>query len=876
MRTLTTVGLLLLLSVGLAMGQVTLSLPTTTAAANGTDVVLPVSATGFNHVGSFSLTITFDKNALTFNGVANQPTFGSFNSTAAALANTNGSLNIAWFSVSPALNFGSGTLLNLLFTHKTGAGNVTFATTSSVTDSTGTNLTATFNSGSVTGIPSRMVLGVPPVLPSKAGDTVYVPLTGDNLVGIGSISVKIGYDQTKVNFVRLLNTAVGFTPPTVSNGILTLGWFSTTPFNLNTGKIADLMFTYIADSTNVAFVGPNQVTDSVGNNVSIVYVNGKITKTPAPPPPPVGLSIPSQKAVANTDITVPINVAQMNNIGSLSLKINYDQTKLAFKQINGFTPSVPPTAVGGVLSIAWFNTTPLNIGTGNLMNLVFTYTGGASVVSFSGTSLVTDGSGTSLNLTFTSGTITQDSLPHFTAIVPQNVNQGDTLSFGTLATDYDTGDVLTYSAGTLPAGAVYNAVGKTFGWRPGLAFTPGAYPVKFYVTDQVGGKDSMTVQITVVRKNVKPSFVNKMAAQSVAQNATVAFTYTATDPNNDPLTYSLVNPPAGAAITTAGVFSWKLAYSQLGPFTITAVVSDGALTDTATAVITVTRTNAKPTITAKLADATVGQNTPISFTYLATDPNLDTVRFSIVTPPAGATITAAGVFAWTPKYTQVGAFPIIVVASDGQLTDTATTTITVTKVNVKPVANKQVPAAGALSTVSVNNVQSFAVSVADPNGDAVAYTWYVNNVMIKTGTDTSYAVRWTGAHGTAEVVKVVFADPAGLKDSVTWNFTLTRVGREDGVVPTEFGLTQNYPNPFNPSTKIGFDIPKEAPVSLEIYNILGVKVRTLMSGQNASAGRYTATWDGKDETGVTVPSGVYLYRIIAGDFHASKKMMLLK
>jgi hypothetical protein len=875
MRTLTTVGLLLLLSVGLAMGQVTLSLPTTTA-ANGTDVILPVSVTGFNHVGSFSLTITFDKNALTFNGVANQPTFGSFNSTAAALANTNGSLSIAWFNVSPALNIGSGTLLNLLFTHKTGASNVTFANTSSVTDSTGTSLTRTLTSGSVSGIPSRMVLGTPPVSPSKAGDTVYVPLNGDNLVGLGSISVKIGFDPTKVTFVRLLNTAVGFTPPTVSNGILTLGWFSTSPFSLNTGKIADLMFTYIADSTNVTFVGPNQVTDSVGNNVSIVYVNGKITKTPAPPPPPVGLSIPSQRAVANIDITVPINVTQMNNIGSLSLKINYDQTKLAFKRIDGFVPTVSPSAVGGVLTVAWFSTTPLNIGTGNLMNLVFTYTGGTSVVSFAGTSLVTDGSGNSLSLTFTPGTITQDSLPHFTAIAAKTVNQGDSLAFATLATDADAGDALTYTAGTLPAGAVFNAVGKSFGWKPGFAFTPGVYPVTFYVMDPVGGRDSVTVQITVVRLNQKPSFVNKLAAQSVAQNATVSFTYTATDPNNDPLTYSLVGAPAGATVTAAGVFSWKLAYSQLGAFTITAVVSDGALTDTATAVITVTRTNVKPTITAKLADATVAQNTPISFTYLATDPNLDTVRFSIVTPPAGATITAAGVFAWTPKYSQVGAFSIIVVASDGQLTDTATTTITVTKVNVKPVVNKQVPAAGALSTVSVNNVQSFAVSVVDPNLDPVTFTWYVNNVMIKTGTDTSYGIRWTGAHGTAEVVKVVFADPAGLKDSVTWNFTLTRVAMEEGIVPTEFELSQNYPNPFNPSTKIGFDLPKEAPVSLEIYNILGVKIRTLMSGQTASAGRYTAKWDGKDETGVTVPSGVYLYRIIAGDFHASKKMMLLK
>jgi len=96
------------------------------------------------------------------------------------------------------------------------------------------------------------------------------------------------------------------------------------------------------------------------------------------------------------------------------------------------------------------------------------------------------------------------------------------------------------------------------------------------------------------------------------------------------------------------------------------------------------------------------------------------------------------------------------------------------------------------------------------------------------------------------------------------------------VVPTEFSLSQNYPNPFNPSTTIRFGLPKEAPVTLEIYNLLGMKVRTLISGKDVSAAFYNVTWDGRDDAGVSLPSGIYIYRIVADKFVSSKKMTLVK
>ena len=89
-------------------------------------------------------------------------------------------------------------------------------------------------------------------------------------------------------------------------------------------------------------------------------------------------------------------------------------------------------------------------------------------------------------------------------------------------------------------------------------------------------------------------------------------------------------------------------------------------------------------------------------------------------------------------------------------------------------------------------------------------------------------------------------------------------------LPTEFSLSQNYPNPFNPTTEINFALPKASNVRLDIYNIMGQKVATLVN-RHLEAGFHTAVWDG-----TRVASGIYLYRLDADDFVDTKKMILLK
>ena len=104
---------------------------------------------------------------------------------------------------------------------------------------------------------------------------------------------------------------------------------------------------------------------------------------------------------------------------------------------------------------------------------------------------------------------------------------------------------------------------------------------------------------------------------------------------------------------------------------------------------------------------------------------------------------------------------------------------------------------------------------------------------------------------------------------------VTGIDDRQNAIPTEFALDQNYPNPFNPTTSIGYALKENTKVVLKIYNLLGQEVRTLVNG-NQEAGYKKVAWDGMNDKGTRVASGIYIYRIKAGDFVKARKMILMK
>ena len=107
------------------------------------------------------------------------------------------------------------------------------------------------------------------------------------------------------------------------------------------------------------------------------------------------------------------------------------------------------------------------------------------------------------------------------------------------------------------------------------------------------------------------------------------------------------------------------------------------------------------------------------------------------------------------------------------------------------------------------------------------------------------------------------------------NYCPPEAGVDNASVPENFELFPAYPNPFNPTTTLRYDLPEATKVIIMIYDLMGRDIKTLVNHQQ-KAGYKSVVWDATNDLGEPVSAGIYLYRISAGDFHQTKKMVLLK
>lgn len=125
--------------------------------------------------------------------------------------------------------------------------------------------------------------------------------------------------------------------------------------------------------------------------------------------------------------------------------------------------------------------------------------------------------------------------------------------------------------------------------------------------------------------------------------------------------------------------------------------------------------------------------------------------------------------------------------------------------------------------------------------------------------------------GPVEIVSFLGAD----ENSNGVTFEIVNQVTKEELLPKVYSLSQNYPNPFNPMTTIEFSLPMASDVALEVFNIAGQKVATLVNSR-LEAGYHSVTWDSRNNSGEPLASGIYLYRLKADAFVETKKMMLLK
>ncbi|UCG48224.1 MAG: tandem-95 repeat protein [Phycisphaerales bacterium] len=376
-------------------------------------------------------------------------------------------------------------------------------------------------------------------------------------------------------------------------------------------------------------------------------------------------------------------------------------------------------------------------------------------------------------------------IPVLAEIGNMAVSEGGSLTFTVNATDAD-GDTLTFSAQGLPDGA--SLTGQSFSWAPGYD-QAGPYQVTFTVSD---GKvlDSETITINVSNVN-RPPVLWEIGDKAAGEGSLLTFSVVASDPDGDNITYSAQNLPTGATFANR-TFNWTPGYDRAGAYQVTFVVSDGQAQDSETITITVANANRAPVMD-RIGGKSVDENSSLSFSVNATDPDGETLQYSVGALPPGASFVARQ-FAWTPGYDQAGGYQVTFTVSDGQAQDSETVSIIVENVNRPPVLET----IGAKS-VDENKLLTFTVSASDPDPDTIQYS---ATGLPSGATLTGQNFSWTPTHSQADkTYSVTFVASDGhLQDSQAVTITVTSLDTSPPVLINRSPAPDSIQAPLNTLT----------------------------------------------------------------------------
>jgi Putative Ig domain. len=293
---------------------------------------------------------------------------------------------------------------------------------------------------------------------------------------------------------------------------------------------------------------------------------------------------------------------------------------------------------------------------------------------------VSDGSlSDSETITISVGSVNR--APELTPIMDKEVNENSELLFSISGSDPD-GDDLTYYATGLPSGAMFDVNTRQFRWTPGYEDSA-TYDVTFTVSDG-SLSDSETIEIAVNNVNRVPvldSIGNKVASEG----SELSFTISGSDADSDKITYSANGLPSGSSFNVnTHKFSWTPTFEDSGVYSVTFTISDGSLSDSETISISVGSVNRAPEMN-PIGDKTVSEGSELNFIVTGSDPDSDSLKYSVSNLPSGAEFdTATHEFTWTPDYEDSNTYSVTFTVSDGSLSDSETISINVVHVNRAP------------------------------------------------------------------------------------------------------------------------------------------------------------------------------------------------
>ena len=209
-----------------------------------------------------------------------------------------------------------------------------------------------------------------------------------------------------------------------------------------------------------------------------------------------------------------------------------------------------------------------------------------------------------------------------------------------------------------------------------------------------------------------PPAFDSINSQNGAENSLLSFTVHAADPENSAIIYSSTNLPSGSALNpTTGQFTWTPGYTQSGNYVVEFSASDGTESSNVFVTVIIVNTN-RPPVLVEINPLSINENSPVSFSAFATDPDSDAVVYSGSPLPSGSVfISGTGLFTWTPTYSQAGSYTINFVASDGTLSDQMSVVIVVNNVNTAPAINLLYPISSISNSFTSLNVTTDKESI---------------------------------------------------------------------------------------------------------------------------------------------------------------------
>jgi hypothetical protein len=312
-----------------------------------------------------------------------------------------------------------------------------------------------------------------------------------------------------------------------------------------------------------------------------------------------------------------------------------------------------------------------------------------------------------------------------------------------------------------------------------------------------------------------------------------------------------------------------------------------------------------PPVLSAITDVTIEEDSTTIVFASATDPEGDPLTYSATADTSAIefqvsndTVTVKPLLNWN------GSSVVTVAVTDGYTSAAEQSfTLTVTAAPDPPGAFAWTDPSSendSIEVTSSNGGDNFSIgwsSSVDPDGDAVTYKLAISHPPH--GVPTVFTEHFSGTLRSFSFAEFIGLWPSSLQmiNRLNYKFDVYAYSGNDSTaitgtrqlfvertgdlntesigIPNSFVLHPNYPNPFNPETQIRFEMPYAGNVDLSIYNLLGMKVKTLYSGQK-SAGVFSFKWNGKNDNNQSVSGGVYIYKLQSGQQMQMRKMILLK